>query len=166
MLRVVGNISGFHGVRGEIKIFPLVDDLELFKTFTSLFIDSKSYTPVSIRFHKEFVLVCFKDIVSLDQAKNLSGYVSAELDEELLDNEFYISDLIGIKVFDQANKEIGVVTNYSKIGQKLVFVRLFEDFKAKGDLLVPFVEEYIISVNPTEKKLQINLSEELLELCL
>jgi hypothetical protein len=28
------------------------------------------------------------------------------------------------------------------------------------------VEEYIISVNPNEKKLQINLTEELLELCL
>jgi len=166
MQRIVGNISGYHGVRGEIKIYPLVDDPELFKKFKTLNIDSKSYTPVSIRFHKDFVLVCLKDIVSLDQAQNLSGYVSADLDEELLDNEFYISDLIGIKVFDQNNNEIGMVSNYSKVGQKLVFIRLFDDFNAKGELLVPFVEEYIISVSPNEKKLQINLTEELLELCL
>lgn len=166
MKRIVGKISGYHGIKGEIKIYPLVDDPTLFKNFKTLNIDSKSFTPVSIRFHKDFVLVCLKDIQSLNQAQTLSGYVLAELEENLSNNEFYISDLIGIKVFDQENNEIGVVTNYSKIGQKLLFIRLFDDFNAKGDLLVPFVEEYIISVNPNEKKLQINLTEELLELCL
>jgi 16S rRNA processing protein RimM len=166
MQRIVGKISGYHGIKGEIKIYPLVDDPTLFKNFKALFIDSKPFTPLSIRFHKDFVLVCLKDIASLDQAQTLSGYVLAELEENLSNNEFYISDLIGIKVFDQNNNEIGEVTNYSKIGQKLLFIRLFDDFMAKGDLLVPFVEEYIISVNPNEKKLQINLTEELLELCL
>jgi 16S rRNA processing protein RimM len=166
MIRVVGNIAGYHGVRGEIKLYPLVDDIEIFKNFKSFLIGSKSYKPLSMRFHKNMVLVCFEGIDSLDRAMEIKGEVSADLNEDLESNEFYISDLIDLRVFDQNNQEIGIVTNYSKIGQKLVFIRLFASFKAKSDLLVPFVEEYIISVNLDEKKLQINLSEELLELCL
>jgi 16S rRNA processing protein RimM len=165
MKRIVGNIAGYHGIKGEIKIYPLVDNLEIFKTFQHVYIDEKSYKPLSVRFHKDFVLVCLENIHDLNQAQLLKGYVSADIDEKLLDNEFYISDLIGMSVFDQKNNEIGKVSNYSKIGQKLLFIKLIEDFKAKSELLIPFVEEYIIAVNTSEKKIQINLSEELLELC-
>jgi ribosomal 30S subunit maturation factor RimM len=73
--------------------------------------------------------------------------------------------LIGLSVFDQNNKEIGKVSNYSKIGQKLLFIKLFDEFNSKSELLIPFVEEYILVVNPPENKVQINLSEELLKLC-
>jgi len=166
MKRIVGNIAGYHGIRGEIKIYPLVDDIQLFKSFKNLFISESVYKPLSVRFHKDFVLVVLEGISNLNQAQELKGYVSAELNEKLMDNEFYVSDLIGMSVFDQANSEIGIVSNYSKVGQKLLFIKLFDKFKAKSDLLIPFVEEYIISVNSNEKKLQINLTEELLELCL
>jgi 16S rRNA processing protein RimM len=165
MKRIVGNIAGYHGIRGEIKIYPLVDDIQLFKTFENLFILDTVYKPLSIRFHKDFVLVVLDGITNLNQAQELKGYVSADINEELEKNEFYVSDLIGLSVFDQVNNEIGVVSNYSKVGQKLLFIKLFDEFKAKSELLIPFVEEYIISVNPSKKKLQINLTEELLELC-
>jgi 16S rRNA processing protein RimM len=166
MKRIVGNIAGYHGLKGDIKIFPLLDDPNNFLEFNSLHINSKSYQPVSIRFHKNFVLASLKEIDTLEKAEKLTGYVMAEFDDNLADNEYYISDLIEMRVFDQNNLEIGKVTNYSKLGQKLVFIKLFDNFQAKGELLVPFVEEYIISVSPIEKKLQINLTNELLELCL
>jgi 16S rRNA processing protein RimM len=165
MIRVIGNIAGYHGVRGEIKIYPLVDDIEIFKTINFFYINNFSYKPHSIRFHKNLVLVCLENISDLNQAQKLKGYVSADIDEKLLDNEFYISDLIGLSVFDQNNKEIGKVSNYSKIGQKLLFIKLFDEFNSKSELLIPFVEEYILVVNPPENKVQINLSEELLKLC-
>ena len=166
MKRIVGNIAGYHGIRGEIKIYPLVDDIQLFKTFENLFILDTVYKPLSIRFHKDFVLVVLDGITNLNQAQELKGYVSADINEELEKNEFYVSDLIGLSVCDQENNEIGKVSNYSKIGQKLLYIKLFDNFHAKSELLVPFVEEYIISVKPSENKLQINLTEELLELCL
>jgi 16S rRNA processing protein RimM len=165
MIRVIGNIAGYHGVRGEIKIYPLVDDIEIFITINFFYINNFSYKPHSIRFHKNLVLVCLENISDLNQAQKLKGYVSADIDEKLLDNEFYISDLIGLSVFDQNNKEIGKVSNYSKIGQKLLFIKLFDEFNSKSELLIPFVEEYILVVNPPENKVQINLSEELLKLC-
>jgi 16S rRNA processing protein RimM len=166
MKRIIGNICGYHGIRGEIKIYPLVDNIDVFHSFKSLNINDKIYQVISVRFHKNLVLATLEGINNLNQAQELNGYVSSDLDEDLPDNEFYISDLIGLSVFDQENNEIGKVSNYSKIGQKLLYIKLFDNFHAKSELLVPFVEEYIISVKPSENKLQINLTEELLELCL
>lgn len=164
-LRIVGNISGYHGVKGEIKIYPLVDDKSLFNEFKFLVIDGKNYQIKSSRAHKDFVLVTLEGVDNLNQAENIRGEVLAELEEELEANQFYISDIIGLPVLDQEGREIGTVSNYSNIGQKLVFIRLNEQFAAKSELLVPFVEEYIIRVSPQEKIFQINLTEELLELC-
>ena len=41
--RIIGKIIGFHGIRGEIKIFPLVDDHQIFSTIDQIYIGEKKY---------------------------------------------------------------------------------------------------------------------------
>lgn len=163
-MRVVGNIAGYHGLKGEIKIFPLVDDIEVFHDFPFLLINDNNYTIKSWRAHKNFVLVILNEINNLTEAEELQGEVKAELVEELDDNNIYIEDLLNCLVYDQNNKEIGKVVNFSSQGQQLVFVKLNDNFAAKRDLLVPFVDEYILSISDKKDSIVINLTDDLLEL--
>ena len=164
MKRVVGKISGFHGIKGEIKIYPLVDDLEVFHNFKKIEINTKDYEVENIRFHKNNVLVLLKDHHDRNAVEGFSGYVQAELNEDLADTQYYISDLIGMTVTDQNSSIIGIVSDFSNQGQELIYIELIDKFAAKSDLIVPFVEDYILEVK-IGTHIQIKLDEGLLELC-
>jgi 16S rRNA processing protein RimM len=164
MKRVVGKVSGFHGIKGEIKIYPLVDDIELFHNFKTIEINDIDYKVEGIRFHKNNVLVLLKDHHDRNSVEKLSGYVQAELNEDLADTEYYISDLMGMTVIDETSSIIGQVSDFSNQGQELLYIRLMEKFAAKSDLIVPFVEDYILEVK-IGTHIQIKLDEGLLELC-
>ena len=64
-------------------------------------------------------------------AEELSGYVKAELNEDLEENEFYLQDLIGLKVINVEEKEIGTVKNFTESGQTLIFIKLKKNLKRK-----------------------------------
>jgi 16S rRNA processing protein RimM len=164
MKRVVGKVSGFHGIKGEIKIYPLVDDIELFHNFKTIEINDIDYKVEGIRFHKNNVLVLLKDHHDRNSVEKLSGYVQAELNEDLADTEYYISDLIGMTVIDETSSIIGQVRDFSNQGQELIYIRLMEKFAAKSDLIVPFVEDYILDIK-VGNHIKINLDQGLLELC-
>lgn len=163
-LRIVGKISGYHGVKGEIKVYPLVDDLNYFHIFDSLIIEGKKYKLVSSREHKDWVLVKLDGFDSLNQVESLSGYIEAELEEDLEDNEIYIQDLIGLDVIDRNSNKIGLVSGFSDIGQELISIKLNEKFSKKNEILVPFVDQYILEIAQDKSYIRVDLTEDLLDL--
>ncbi len=163
-MRVVGNISGFHGIKGEIKIHPLVDDLGLFYDFKEIEIGTKKYEIDSVRPHKSFLLVKLKDLNSLNDVEALSGYVKADLNEELAEGEIYIDDLISLDVLDEDSKTVGTVSNFYSSGQSLLGVNVIEELNCKRELLIPYVDEFILELNKKEGFIRIKLDEDLLEL--
>lgn len=165
MPRVIAKIAGFHGVKGEIKLYPLVDDLELFDELDELIIDGKAYSIVSNRPHKQWILVKLESYDDLNSVEHFQGMVEAELDDETEDGQYYIADLIGLKVIDQDGKEIGRVVNYSSQAQDHIFIKLNDSFAAKRELILPFVDQYILDVQ-VGNFVQVNLDQDLLELSL
>ncbi len=164
MKHIVGKIIGFHGVKGEIKVYPLVDDISIFESFTVIELAGKKYDVENVRFHKNNVLLQLKDHNSLNAVEHFTGHISADFHEELADSQFYIADLMGMTVVDQNAETIGVVSDFSNLGQQLIYVKLVDKFAAKSDLIVPFVEDYIIDVQ-IGTHIKIKLDEGLLELC-
>lgn len=162
--RIIGNIAGFHGLKGEIKIFPLLDDLGLFYDFEKLEIEDKEYEVDSVRNHKNCVLVKLKEFNSLTEVENMKGYVKAELNEELTEDEVYIDDLLKMKVFDQDDNELGKVENYYQSGQKLLAIKALDKYNCKREILIPFVDEFILSINKEEAYIKVKLEEGILEL--
>ena len=162
--RIVGNIAGFHGVKGEVKIFPLVDDLGLFYNFEKLEIDGKEFEIDSVRNHKNFVLVKFVGYDSLNEVEDFNGHVRAELDEELAADEVYIDDLIGMKVLDQNDKEIGEVSNYYSSGQNLLGIKAHDNMECKREILLPYVADFILELKKDSREIKVLLEEGILEL--
>lgn len=163
-MRIVGKIAGYHGLKGEMKIYPLVDDNSVFNNFETINIMNQSYKPLSIREHKNFLLITLEGINSLTEAEKLTGYVEADLEEDLNDNEIYIEDLVGINVLDSNGVLVGTVTSFSDAGQKLISVKFDENYSDKKELLLPFVDEYIIDIAKDKSCIKVNITEEILEL--
>lgn len=162
--RIIGNIAGYHGVKGEIKIFPLLDDLGLFYDFEELTIEDKAFKVNSIRNHKQFILVTLEGINSLTEAEAIKGYVKADLNEDLAEGEIYIDDLISMPVIDQNDNKVGVVSNYYSTGQNLVGIEAIEELACKREILLPYVDEFILEVNKEKGFLKVKLEADMLEL--
>ena len=165
MQRIVAKVLGTHGIKGEIKAEILIDDLDLFASFDSVWINNISYKIDSQRLHKGVVLLKLNNLDNLNAVSELKGYIYADFDEELARDQFYVSDLIGLKVFNiNKNLEIGRVVNFSNGLQQLLVIELNIDFKPRKQLLVPFVEEYVKKVDTQSKSIFINLTEDLLDI--
>ncbi len=171
-LRSVGRIAGFHGLKGEIKIFPLMNNPEHFKTFKKLYLQDNETNEYilhdidSIRIHKTMVLVKLKGYEDRTAAEVLSGQVFVPGDEleDLSEDEFYIADLIGLKVVDEASNLIGEVIDFSEDGQEKIFIKVAAEHNPKRDMIVPFVDEFIVSIEMDKSEIKVKAIEGLLEL--
>ena len=121
----VGEIVNTHGIRGEIKVVPLVDDVNDLLDYTYYFVGDKKYEVQNTRFHKNFVLIKLKDIDDIDIAEKLKGKF-LELPREdlkpLPEGSYYICDLVGLKVIDEKLGELGIINEVFNTGSNDVYV--------------------------------------------
>lgn len=165
-MRVVGKICGYHGIKGEVKIYPLLDELDDFYDFEELKINDTFYKVKSCRMHKANILVVFAGIKDrTDAEEKLTGYVEADYEADLASGEFYIDDIVGMKVVDQSKRELGQVVSFSQQKQSHLVIKLLKDFEAKHELLLPFVDEYIINISKDDRTVEVKIIDDLLELC-
>lgn len=164
MQRVVAKHIGFHGLKGELKLYPLVEDIEVFNSFSELFISGEKFEIESCRFHKKFALVKLKDFDDLTAVETKfpekNTLVEADLVDDLDEGEYYLEDLKGLKV-ERAGQIIGTVYQVTDSAQTLLYIRLKEDGKT---LLLPFVDEYIETVDQAASIIKVEFDDSFLEL--
>jgi len=157
----VGEIVNTHGVKGEIKVIPLVDDVDDLYDYSYYFVDGKKVEMESIRFHKNFALIKLKEINDIDTAKRLQGKF-LELPREdlkpLSEGRYYICDLVGLKVIDKKIGELGVINEVFNTGSNDVYVVSY-----KGNpLCIPVLDGVVEEVDLSTGIMNINLPKGLL----
>ena len=99
---VIGKIIGAHGIRGEVKVFPITDNVRRFNKLKKCFLTKedgsvvKEFEVRGARVDKAHALVAFKDIIDRTEAEKLKGlYVSVDREDavKLPKNSFFIADL-------------------------------------------------------------------------
>lgn len=163
-MRTVANIAGYHGLKGEIKFFPLVDDNSFFQPGLQLEIDSKSYEILACRPHKKFILIKLKDHPDLTSVESIKGEVKADAEDLLDDGEHFIDDLIGLQAFNEDESKLGEVVNFSTKPTQILFVKLDPGYNAKRDLMVPFVDEYLRGIDLEDGSIVLSIPDDLLDL--
>ena len=104
-----GKIVGTHGIKGELKVDPWMDSPEALKKFKKLYFEngSKNAGLISSRVHKNQLLVTLEGVNTVDEGEALKGktlYFDRG-DANLPKNRFFISDLIGLEVYDAENNQ-------------------------------------------------------------
>lgn len=126
----VGEIVNTHGVKGELKIVPLVDDSEDLLDYTYYFIDDKRYDVEMIRFHKNFALIKLNGIDDINIAERFKGkFLELSRNElkPLPKGRYYICDLMGLKVFDENLGALGTINEVFNTGSNDVYVVNYMD---------------------------------------
>lgn len=164
----VGAITSTHGVRGEVKVFPTTDDVRRFKKLKDVLLDTgKEMVTLeieSVKFFKQFVILKFKGIDSLNdvekyRSKNL--YVTRENAVRLRKDEYFIADLIGLSVFTDEDQVLGELIDVIQTGANDVYVVKMEDGK---EVLLPAIKECILNVNMEDRQMKVHVLDGLLDL--
>lgn len=165
----VGKIVNTHGIRGEVRVISKTDfPDERYKPGNTLYIFQNGKDPIKVivksrRQHKNFELLSFEGYESINEVEGFKGSILkvpksqlGELDE----GEFYFHEIIGCTVWTNDGEEIGVIKEILTPGANDVWV-----VKRKGmkDVLIPYIEDVVQSIDVTEKKVIISPMEGLLE---
>ena len=164
----VGKILNFHGIKGEAKIGFTKNQEDFFCSLKEVFVktdnDYRSLKIESVRLHKNFALVKFEGINSINELLDYKGaflYVEEEtIRENLEEDEFLIDELVGLEVFDENDKKLGFVVGVSNNGASdLLSVKT----NSKKVVLIPFVKAIVTDVSIRDKKVVIKNIEGLIE---
>lgn len=165
----VGKIVNTHSLKGEIKVISSTDfEEERFKKGSKLLITRgnqliREVVVQSYRNHKNFLLVKFEGIDSVEEAeklKNLQIKINSDEVGELEENEFYFHQIIGCEVFDENDKNLGEIIDILTPGANDVWVIKGENGK---EILIPYIEDVVKKIDITSKKVNIEVMEGLID---
>ena len=112
--------------------------------------------------HKEFIVLKFAGVDSISDAEPLVGcelQVPRSERAQLEQGAAYVSDLVGCTLADHA-KEVGVVSDvrFGAGEAPLLVVG-----SGKGELEIPFAQEFLVRVDLDAKRIEMSLPEGLLD---
>ncbi|MGI5932383.1 MAG: ribosome maturation factor RimM [Eubacterium sp.] len=146
----VGIITNTHGIAGEVKVFPTTDDPKRFKKLKEVILEPEKENRIlhitGVKFVKNLVVLKFQEFASINDVQRLREkklYVTRENAVKLKKNEYFIADLIGLKVQSTDGRNLGTLTDVITTGANDVYV-----LQGNGrELLVPAIRECIREVD-------------------
>ena len=159
----VGVISSTHGVRGEVKVFPTTDDVTRFRQLKKVYLDTgREMLPLEIqnvKFFKQFAILKFKGIDNINDIEKYRGkslMIDREDAVDLEEDEYFIADMIGMKVYTEDGSEFGTLKDVMETGANDVYII---DSLEHGEVLIPAIRECILDVDMDEERMTIHLME-------
>ena len=164
----VGIITSTHGVRGEVKVYPTTDDPRRFRRLKEVVLETGreklNLEIEGVKFFKQFVILKFKgldNINDIEKYRQKSLYVTRKNAVRLQRDEYFIADLIGLKVQDEDGTELGTVKDVIETGANDVYEVEMADGKS---LLLPAIKQCILNVDVENGMMQVHVLEGLLDL--
>ncbi len=146
---VIGRVNKPHGIRGEIRVMPLTDDPARFARLKRVFLDeegSRSVEVESSRLHKGVALLKLAGYDDRDAADGLREkwlFVATEDADPLAEGEYYLYQLIGLRVIDDQGNALGELTEVIETGANNVFVVEGES----GQRLIPDIPDVVRAID-------------------
>jgi len=171
-LITIGKIVKSFGVRGEVVVEILTDFPRRFIEMEELLLVKENSAdppmPVfieSARFHKKKVILKLDIIQQREDVGKYRNYLLKIPKEELMElspDEFYIFDLLGLKVHTTKGDYIGNITKVVPAGYHDVYEICHPE---SGDVnLVPAMKKFIKEVNIEERRMVVEPIEGLFDL--
>lgn len=164
----VGIITSTHGVRGEVKVYPTTDDPRRFRRLKEVVLDTGreklNLEIEGVKFFKQFVILKFKgldNINDIEKYRQKSLYVTRKNAVRLQRDEYFIADLIGLKVQDEDGTELGTVKDVIETGANDVYEVEMADGRS---LLLPAIKQCILNVDVENGMMKVHVLEGLLDL--
>lgn len=149
----VGQIVNTHGIKGEVKVYPLTEDVNKFKRYKTVLIDGKERNILGVKFQKDRVILKIEGIDSMNDAETYKQKyieVPREGEKELPPDTYYVADLKNCIVYDTNDKELGQIFDVISTRNNDVYW-----IKHPKELLIPVLRDIVLSVDINDKKIVI-----------
>lgn len=161
----IGRILNFRGLKGEAKVgFTKGKEAQIL-ALKEVYIDAQKFDVEKVFFHKQFAIMKFKQINSIDEIINFKGkniYITKDdAKKELQEDEFLIEDLIGLNVFDDKDDLIGTIKSVGS--NKANDILCVVNEKMGREILIPFVKEIVPIIDVKGQKIVVKLIEGLID---
>jgi 16S rRNA processing protein RimM len=163
----IAKIINFHGIKGEVKVGYTKGREEQLKSLKKLFIKQKGdfmeLNIQTLKFHKNFAIVKFKEINSINDTelyKGLNLYIPKDIVVDFLEeDEYLVSDLDGLEAYDVNNNLLGTICAVGENNATNII-----SIKDNNDKihLIPFVKELVPQIDLKNKRVTINKIEGLI----
>ncbi len=165
----IGEIIKPHGVHGEFKVYSTTDDNERFKKLKNVIVrtakDEFTAKVVSVKASDTDVILKIEGYdtpEAIEKLRKAELFVTRDNAVKLKKNEYFVADLIGLKVTDtDTGDELGILTDVLQTGANDVYeVTMSEEKK----VLIPAIKECIRSVDIEAGNMEVHLLPGLLDL--
>jgi len=156
----IGTVMRAHGIRGMLRIFAASDAI---LSVRRVFIDGKEHKVERVQPEKENFLVQLEGIRDRNQAEALQKKKLFAPKSELpalADDEVYVADLVGCRVFDVAGANLGEVTGTFPGGAHEILVVKSGD----REFMLPMVDAIVTEVDVEARRIVCDPPEGLLDL--
>ena len=162
----VGRIINTHGIRGELKVFPLTDNLDRFDDLKIVYIgNNKEKVEIEqVKYHKGLAIIKLKEFDNINQVLKFKDdflYIDVEDKVELPEDHYFIFDIVDCNVYDTKGRKIGVVTDVLQYTSNDVYV--VKDKEKNKEYLIPAVKEFVVDIDVENKKIIIDPIEGMIE---
>ncbi len=156
----VGVIKRPHGLKGEVKVYPTTEDPARFKKLKKVLLRTpKEDLTVNIRsvsFFKGQVIVAFEGmdrIEDVEHLRNCDIMVSREDAIPLEEGEYYVADLMGLKVINEDGSALGELVDVMETGANDVYVVKTPE----REILIPAIKQCILDVDLEAGTMKVHL---------
>ena len=147
---IIGKFGAAHGVRGDIKVYPLTDFPERFNDLKSAFVDDKEIDIVSTRYQNNFVVMKIKGVNSREEVSLFTNKL-LKINRcdvpPLEEGEYYAFDIVGLTVINHEDIVLGEITEILKTGSNDVYITKTKDGR---QLLIPALKKVVTKINIEE----------------
>ncbi|MFN8377049.1 MAG: ribosome maturation factor RimM [Anaerolineae bacterium] len=166
---LIGEILRPHGVHGELKVRVLTEYPERIPSIPVVYIGAgvgasnpRALHVESMRMHQGFALIKFRETPDRTMAERLRGqYVMVRIEDAvpLEEGEFYLYQVVGLPVWTDDGRELGVVTEVLETGANDVYVVKGD---AYGEVLIPVTPDTILRTDIQGRQITVRLPDGLL----
>lgn len=144
----IGEIVAPHGMKGHVRVKHWTDDLERLLEIDEVYLgeDAMLWMIEESFIHKNLVVMKIQGIDTRDQSEALRGTILSipyEARKQLQEDEFFLSDLIGLDVHTMDEVFLGKVEDVISTGSHEVLVIANDE----REIMIPFVREFVKDVS-------------------
>lgn len=165
----LGYLGKTFKLQGELFVHLDTDDSTLYANMDALFLEQNEqlipFLVENIQIREKDVVVKLEEVDSIEAAQELVGskiYLPLAALPELEEGDYYLHELLDFLIIDESLGALGKVNRlYDETNQDILGML----YKGK-EVLIPLVDDIILSVDKENQQIQVNLPEGLLELYL
>lgn len=158
----MGRIAVPYGVRGWVNVNPDTELLDGLFDYPAWWVKTeagwRAFSVEDAKVHGDHLVAKFEGIEDRDQAFRLKGKPVAVPREELPEpeeDEYYWSDLVGMKVENLQHVKLGTIAELFATGANDVIV-----VKGDRERLIPFIDQVVLEVDLAGKHMLVDWDAE------